>query len=329
MPTRPYQLPHYHSHMRVLITGSSGFIGRSLIRHCATKAGVDVIAAGRTLGETMPGVTCRCTGDLDAQTAWESSLAGVDAVIHLAGRAHVIHERATDPEQAFMTTNHDGTRRLAEEAARAGVRRFVLASSIGVLGNRTIAGRPFRADDAPVPHDAYSRSKLAGEHAVREIGARTGMEVTVVRPPMVIGPGAPGNFARLVRLVRSGVPIPLGRMPNARSFLARENLVDLLFKCLTHPGAAGATLLASDGEDLSTHELVTEIAAGIGTRARVIRLPDRMLELAFQAAGLRAMHERLCGSLQVDMSATMALLDWRPSFCGREAIRRAAHEARD
>lgn len=315
--------------MRVLITGSSGFIGRSLIQHCANRPDMDVIATSRTRGESMPGVTWRCTGDLDARTAWESSLAGVDAVIHLAGRAHVIHERATDPEQAFMTTNHDGSRRLAEEAARAGVRRFVLASSIGVQGNRTTAGQPFRADDAPAPHDAYSRSKLAGEHAVREIGARTGMEVTVVRPPMVIGPGAPGNFARLVRLVRSGVPIPLSRMPNARSLLARDNLVDLLFTCLSHPGAAGATLLASDGADLSTQELVTEIAAGIGTRARVIRLPDGVLELACKLAGLRAVHERLCGSLQVDMTATTVRLGWRPPFCGREAIRRAAREARD
>ena len=315
--------------MRVLVTGANGFIGRSLIRHCAAKTGIDVRAASRTSAEAIPGVTWISPGEIHAHTDWAAGIDGSDVVVHLAGRAHVMRELASDPEHTFMVVNHDGTRRLAEEAARAGVRRFVLASSIGVQGNRTIAGRPFRADDAPAPHDAYSRSKLAGEHAVREIGARTGMEVTVVRPPMVIGPGAPGNFARLVRLVRSGVPIPLGRMPNARSFLARENLVDLLFKCLTHPGAAGATLLASDGEDLSTHELVTEIAVGIGTRARVIRLPDRMLELACQAAGLRAKHERLCGSLQVDMTATMALLDWRPLFCGREAIRRAAHEARD
>jgi UDP-glucose 4-epimerase len=313
--------------MRVLITGSSGFIGRSLTRHCATKADLDVIATSRTPAEAMPGVAWRCTGDLNAQTAWESNLAGVDGVIHLAGRAHVIHERATDPEQAFMTTNHDGTRRLAEEAARAGVRRFVLASSIGVQGNRTTVGRPFRADDVPAPHDAYSRSKLAAEHAVREIGARTGMEVTVVRPPMVIGPRAPGNFARLFRLVRSGVPIPLSRTPNARSFLALDNLVDLLSTCLTHPRAAGATLLASDGEDLSTYELVTEIAAGIGTRARVIRLPDRLLEVACRAAGLRAMHARLCGSLQIDMSDTNDRLGWRPRYSGREAIRRAAREA--
>jgi len=152
--------------------------------------------------------------------------------------------------------------------------------------------------------------------------------VTVVRPPMVIGPGAPGNFARLVRLVCSGVPIPLSRTPNVRSMLARDNLVDLLLTCLTHPKAASATLLASDGEDLSTHELVNEIAAGIGTRARVIRVPDQLLALACHAAGLRAMHARLCGSLQIDMSATTELLGWRPPHSGREAIRRAAHEAR-
>jgi nucleoside-diphosphate-sugar epimerase len=322
-------LKHYDDSMRVLITGSSGFIGRSLIHHCATRTGLDVIAASRTPGEPMPGIIWHRTGDMNAQTPWESRLAGVNAVIHLAGRAHVIHERATDPERAFMTTNHEGTKRLAEEAARAGVRRFILVSTIGVLGKRTPAGRAFQASDPPAPHDAYSRSKLAGEHAVREIGARTGMEVTVVRPPMVIGPGAPGNFARLVRLVRSGVPIPLGRTPNTRSMLARDNLVDLLLTCLTHPKAAGATLLASDGEDLSTHELVMEIAAGLGARARVIRLPDQLLELGLQAAGLGALHARLCGSLQINLSATTELLGWRPPNSGREAIRRAAHEARD
>jgi nucleoside-diphosphate-sugar epimerase len=314
--------------MRVLITGCSGFIGRSLIRHCAARSGMDVIAASRTPGEPMPGITWHRTDDMDAQTPWESSLAGVDAVIHLAGRAHVIHERATDPERAFMTTNHEGTRRLAEEASRAGVRRFILVSTIGVLGKQTPAGRALQASDPPGPHDAYSRSKLAGEHAVREIGACTRMEVTVVRPPMVIGPGAPGNFARLVRLVRSGVPIPLGRTPNARSMLARDNLIDLLLICLTHPQAAGATLLASDGEDLSTHELVKEIATGIGTRARVIRVPDQLLALGCRAAGLHAMHARLCGSLRIDISATTELLGWRPPHSGREAIRRAAHEAR-
>jgi nucleoside-diphosphate-sugar epimerase len=319
---------HYYWHMRVLITGSSGFIGRSLIRQCAARSGMDVIATSRTPGESISGVTWHCVGEIDERTDWSKCVDGIDAVIHLAGRAHVMRDTAPDPEQAFRAVNHLGARRLAEQAARAGVRRFILVSTIGVLGNRTMAGQPLRGSGVPAPHDAYSRSKLAGEHAVREIGARNDMEVTVVRPPMVIGPGAPGNFARLVQLVRSGVPIPLGRTPNARSMLARDNLVDLLLTCLTHPKAAGATLLASDGEDLSTHELVTEIAAGIGTRARVIRVPDRLLALACRAAGLRAMHARLCGSLQIDMSATTGLLGWRPPHSGREAIRRAAHEAR-
>jgi len=226
-----------------------------------------------------------------------------------------------------MRTNHDGTRRLAEEAARAGVRRFIFVSTIGVMGEQSPASGAFRANDPTAPYDAYSRSKLAGEIAVREIGARTGMEVTVVRPPMVIGPGAPGNFARLFQLVRSGVPIPLSRTPNARSFLALDNLVDLLFTCLTHPRAAGATLLASDGEDLSTYELVAEIAAGIGMRARVIQLPDRLLEVTCRVAGLRALHARLCGSLQIDMSDTSDRLRWQPQHSVREAIRRAAREA--
>jgi nucleoside-diphosphate-sugar epimerase len=314
--------------MRLLVTGASGFIGRSLISHCAVRSDTDVIAASRTPGEPIPGITWLRTGDMDSQTPWVSRLAGVNAVIHLAGRAHVIQERGADSERAFMTINYEGTKRLAEEAARAGVRRFILVSTIGVLGNRPPAGRALQASDPPAPHDAYSRSKFAGEQAVREIGMRTDMEVVVVRPPMVIGPGAPGNFARLVRLVRSGVPIPLGRTPNARSILARENLVDLLLTCLTHPDAAGATLLASDGEDLSTHELVKEIAAGIGTRARIVRMPDQLLALACRAAGLRAMHRRLCGSLRIDMSATTEILGWRPPHSGREAIRRAAHEAR-
>lgn len=315
--------------MRVLITGSSGFIGRALIRHCAARSGMDVIATSRTLGESISGVMWHCVGEINERTDWSTCVNGIDAVIHLAGRAHIIRDSSPDPEQAFGTVNHLGSRRLAEQAARAGVRRFILVSTIGVLGRQTAAGRALRPCDPPAPHDAYSRSKLAGEHAVREIGARTGMEVTVVRPPMVIGSGAPGNFARLVRLVRSGVPIPLCRTPNARSMLARDNLVDLLLTCLTHPKAAGATLLASDGEDLSTHELVMEIAAGLGARARVIRLPDQLLELGLQAAGLGALHARLCGSLQINLSATTELLGWRPPYSGREAIRRAAHEARD
>jgi len=315
--------------MRVLVTGATGFIGRSLIRQIADRSSMNVIATSRTLGKSISGVTWHCVGEINERTDWSTCVNGIDAVIHLAGRAHVIRDPSPDPEQAFGTVNHLGSRRLAEQAARAGVRRFILVSTIGVLGRQTAAGRALRPCDPPAPHDAYSRSKLAGEHAVREIVARTGMAVTVVRPPMVIGPGAPGNFARLVRLVRSGVPIPLGCTPNARSMLARDNLVDLLLTCLTHPKAAGATLLVSDGEDLSTHELVIEIAAGIGAHARVIRVPDQLLELACSAAGLRSMYARLYGSLQIDMSATTELLGWRPPHSGREAIRRAVHEARD
>ncbi len=315
--------------MKVLVTGATGFIGRALIRRCLTSANFDVIAASRTPGEAISGVTWHCVGKINERTDWSACVNGIDAVIHLAGRAHIMRDSSPDPERAFGTVNHLGSRRLAEQAARAGVRRFILVSTIGVLGRQTSAGRALRPCDPPAPHDAYSRSKLAGEQAVREVGVRTGMEVTVVRPPMVIGPGAPGNFARLVWLVRSGVPIPLNRTPNVRSMLARENLVDLLLTCATHPEAAGATLLASDGEDLSTNEVVLEIAAGLGTHARVLRLPDRALELICRVTGLRAMHARLCGSLQIDMSATTQLLGWQPPHCGRKAIRRAVHEAHD
>jgi nucleoside-diphosphate-sugar epimerase len=255
---------------------------------------------------------------LDAQSDWDAALNGCDAVIHLAGRAHVMHEQAHDPLQAFRRVNVEGTLHLAEAAMRQGVRRFIYVSSVKVNGERT-EDKPFSAADTPAPEDAYGLSKHEAECRLREL-AQDRMEVVIVRPPLVYGPGVRANFLQLMRAVQRGLPLPFGAVDNRRSLVYVGNLADLLATCLTHPAAANKTLMVSDNEDLSTAQLIRLLAEAVHKPARLLPIPPALLRAAAAAVGKRAQAARLLGSLQVDVGATMQALQWRPPYSAREGL---------
>jgi nucleoside-diphosphate-sugar epimerase len=312
--------------MRVLVTGANGFIGRALVADLARDHRVEVRASSRSTMLSEGRVSWfKCSGfgrDFD----WRSSLHDVDAVVHLAGRAHVMRETSREPEREFMAVNRDATQRLAEQSVDAGVRRFVLISSIGVHGDKSLPARPL-TEQAPLrPYDAYTRSKAAAEAVTLAVTKGTATHVTILRPAMVYGEGAPGNFSRLVALVRSGLPLPFGSIRNSRSFIARESLVHAIIRCLDHPAAAGRTFVLADGIDYSTPALIREIAAGINTHARLTPCPPHMLRFGLRVMGKVALAQRLLDSLQVDASLARDILGWRPVVESRDAIRRAASE---
>ena len=312
----------------VCVTGASGFVGDALCGEFHAR-GFGVRGAVRSLHSSISasGVQPVSVGNLDAATDWSSALAGVECVIHCAARAHVMHETEADALAAYRSVNVEGSRRLAEQAVASGVRRLVYLSSVKVNGEQTAFGAPFLFSDAPAPEDPYGVSKWEAEQALWAVAANTGLEVVVVRPPLVYGPGAKGNLARLLKLVRSGVPLPLGAVQNQRSLIGLDNLVDLLIRCVYHPAAAGQTLLVSDGEDVSTPDLLRHMAAGLGRSARLLPVPVPLLRLAGRALGKQAEMDRLVGSLQIDCRHTRELLEWTLPVSVAEGIRRMVQGA--
>jgi nucleoside-diphosphate-sugar epimerase len=279
-----------------------------------------VRAASRT-HHALPGGECVLIGDIGRSTDWSVAFAGgVDAVIHTAARVHVLRD-TPDGARAHVETNEEGTRRLAEFAARSNVRRFIYLSSIKVNGERT-TDRPFTARDAPSPRDPYGESKWRAEQSLHEISERTGMQVAIVRPPLVYGPNVRANFLRLMQWVDRSRPLPLGRVKNRRSLVSVWNLCDLLVALISHPDAAGRAWLVSDGEDLSTPALVRRIAAAMGRVARLVPVPLAALELLGTLTGRRSEIERLCGSLECDISETRSVLAWKPPVSVDEGIAR-------
>lgn len=264
-------------------------------------------------------------GDIHEATDWSAALNGCSAVVHLAARVHVMNERASDPLLEFRRTNVEGTLHLARQAAHSGVRRFVFVSSIKVNGETTAAGRPFTVADTPAAQDAYGISKMEAERGLRGIAADTGMEIVIVRPPLVYGPGVKANFASLMRAVQRGLPLPLGAVTNnRRSLVALDNLVDLLITCVDHPAAANQTFLVSDGEDLSTTALIRRMGQALGKPARLLPVPPALLQLGAAIVGKRNVVQRLLGNLQVDIAHTRATLGWTPPISVGEGLRRAA-----
>jgi nucleoside-diphosphate-sugar epimerase len=311
--------------MRVLVTGASGFVGQALCSSLLAQGHV-VSAAVRSLGSipSADGVNVIAVGDLGAQTDWLAALAGVDCIIHCAARAHVMHETEADALAAYRAANVAGTQRLAEQAAALGVRRLVFLSSIKVNGERTALGAPFLFSDAPAPEDPYGVSKWEAEQALWAVSAQTGLEVVVVRPPLVYGPGVKGNLPRLLRWVARGVPLPLGAVHNQRSLVGLSNLVDLLLRCARHPAAAGQTFLASDGHDLSTPQLIRLMAEGMNRSARLLPVPVALLKAGGSLLGKRGEIERLVGSLQVDAGHTQAQLGWTPPVSVEDGVQEMA-----
>ena len=301
--------------MKVLVTGANGFVGKRLCEVLASRR-FDVVSTTR---KAAPG--CVAVGDLDGQTAWGTALQRCDSVIHLAARVHVMSDNASDPLKAYREVNVEGTINLARQAAEAGVKRFVFVSSIKVNGEST-GSHPFTADAVPAPLDPYGRSKMEAEIALRAMGKETGLEVVIVRPPLVYGPGVKANFHNLVKLVDRGIPLPLGSASGRRSMVALDNLVDLLIRCLEHPDAPGETFLVSDDSDMTVRELVELIAAAMEKRVVLFPVPPRIIRGAARILGKPAVADRLFGALQVDITRTRKKLDWTPPVTPDHAIRK-------
>lgn len=298
-----------------LVTGATGFVGARLCEAAAEK-GLNVQRALRR-DDGLGGVM---VGDLGPDTDWSAALNGVDAIVHLAARVHVMKDMVQDPLAEFQRVNVEGTKNLARQAAEAGVKRLVFLSSVKVNGVTTPPGRPFTVQDAPAPQDPYAVSKLEAEQALRRVEKETGLEVVIIRPPLVYGPGVKANFARLVAMVGRGVPLPLALVDNRRSMVALDNLVDLIITCIEHPAAAGQTFLVSDGEDLSTPDLIRKLAYAMERPARLLPVPPALLRLGGKMTGKTAEVDRLIGSLQVDISHTCDTLGWRPPVSVDDAL---------
>lgn len=309
--------------MKVLVTGATGLVGRALVRACLAQgwvvhAAVRSMASGQALlagqgGGASPQLRVLPVGDMSAKADWSAALAGVEVVFHLAARVHQVYDTDTDPLQAYRLVNTDASILLAQEACRKGVNRFLFVSSVKVLGEATAPGRPFDAHSLAYPVDAYAVSKWEAEQALHALGAVTGMGVTVLRPPLVYGPGVKANFASLWHAVGRGWPLPLGSITaNRRSLVGVDNLVSALLACATHPAAVGQRYLVSDDDDMSTAGLVRAMAAAQGVSAHLWLVPVSLLRGLGGLIGRGAAVDRLCGDLQVDVSAIKQDLGWRP-----------------
>lgn len=305
--------------MRVLVTGAAGFVGSALVGRMVSENQYAIRAVVRRQPAVSTDNIDRVVAEIDSTTDWVHPLTEINVVVHLAARAHVMRDTAADPLEQYRRVNVDGTLNLARQAAGHQVSRFVYVSSVKVHGESGI----FRETDEPSPEDAYGVSKHEAEIGLRQIASDTGMTVVIIRPPLVYGPGARANFGQLVRAVAAGIPLPLAAVRNQRSLVGLDNLVDFILVCLAHPAAANETFLVSDGEDLSTPDLVRRLARAMGRRHRLFPVPPSLLMMAATVVGKREVAGRVLGSLCVDTSKARHHLAWSPPVSVDEGLKRA------
>lgn len=312
----------------LLLTGASGFLGKSLLEYFSSKkfrvrpvyrSNDQLKESGNDDAVLIPG--------LEEDVDWQTALNSVSVVIHAAARAHAMNDEAIDPLSEYRKINVYGTLNLAQQAAKAGVKRFIFISSIKVNGESTSLGKPFKADDIPSPEDAYGISKAEAEAGLWQISHETGMELVIIRPVLVYGQGVKGNFSKIISLIRRGLPLPFGCVnDNKRSFVGLDNLVNLIEVCVSHPKAANQIFLASDGHDVSTRELMRNIADAIQSPLYLIPIPVFIMNLGLTLFGKKMVVQRLMGSLQVDIEKNQRLLGWSPPFSLKDGLRKMLRE---
>jgi len=307
----------------LLITGANGFIGRALGQN-AVKRGFSVRCATRSDCQLIHEVEHVVVEAIDAKTAWSDALKGVDVVIHLAARVHVMNDKAADPLDEFRKVNVPGILQLARSAAAAGVKRFVYVCSIKVNGEETASREVYREADIPSPQDPYGVSKWEAEQALKQLAIETGLEVVIVRPPLVYGSGVKGNFVQMLSVLSKGIPLPLASVANQRDLIYVGNLVDALITCAIHPAAAGQTYLVSDGQDISTADLLSQLAVAMGKPARLFPFPPFLIKLAGRLVGKSDQVDRLLGSLRVNSSKIRRELNWTPPYTLQQGLQATA-----
>jgi len=312
--------------MNILLTGATGFLGSRLATDLLSQSGVTLTLAVRGLTKISAANTIKVQG-LSADTDWSSALADQNVVIHSAARAHIMKDEVLDPLSEYRRINVDGTLTLAQQASLLGVKRFIFISSIKVNGEGTLLGRPFTPEDSPAPEDSYGISKFEAELGLLKLAAESDMEVVIIRPPLVYGPGVKANFASMISWVKKGIPLPFGSVDNKRSFIALDNLIDFILLCADRarsPKAANQVFLVSDGEDVSTTTLLSKVGRAYGARARLLPVPVSFMRLVAKLLGRSDMADRLLGDLQVDSSKARDLLGWRPVITMDEQLKKMA-----
>ena len=297
--------------LKVLITGSNGFVGSNLVKYLEP-SGCEVVRIYRQVPDALKKEkNYFSVGDINEHTQWKNALKGVDCVVHLAARVHVMKENVADPLAAFRSVNTDGTLNLARQAVEAGVKRFVYLSSIKVNGEQT-GSIPFSETDHAAPQEPYAQSKYEAEQHLLDLSKQTGLEIVIIRPPLVYGPGVKGNFSTMMSWIAKGIPLPFGAINNKRSLLALDNLVSFIDCCIMHPVAANEIFLISDGEDVSTTELLQKVAKAMGLKITLVPVPVSWMRFTAKLLGKQAVADRLFASLQVDSTKAQKLLGWQP-----------------